>query len=346
MPTSSHVLRVACGGNPNDENEVVPRPAGRGAAAGHGRRRGRPGVPGHRARDRSSIRARPRCLARRSPSATRKPAKWRRPRRTTQGNYTVPFLRPGLYSVTVEMSGFQKYTADGHAARGEPGRRHQRAARGRRLTESVNVSAEAPLLETQQREPRHGHRQRPHRRTAAAVAQPDGARRPRRRRQLQRAGDLPPSVRQRRARRLVDERRPEPQQRVPARRRAQQRQPGRQQHRLRAAGRGGAGVQGLDQHVRRAVRPHGRRRRQHVAEVGHEQLPRRRLRFHAPQGPGRQLVPPQLAQRTQDRSVHRSVRVQRRWSDLEEQDVLPVHGREVPRRHAGAAEFRRRRRRR
>src|SRR6188508_1000330 len=27
-----------------------------------------------------------------------------------QGNYTVPFLRPGLYSVTIEMSGFQKYT--------------------------------------------------------------------------------------------------------------------------------------------------------------------------------------------------------------------------------------------
>ena len=26
------------------------------------------------------------------------------------GNYTIPFLRPGLYSVTVEMSGFQKYT--------------------------------------------------------------------------------------------------------------------------------------------------------------------------------------------------------------------------------------------
>src|SRR4029453_9785395 len=28
----------------------------------------------------------------------------------TEGNYTVPFLRPGTYTVTVEMSGFQKYT--------------------------------------------------------------------------------------------------------------------------------------------------------------------------------------------------------------------------------------------
>ena len=59
-----------------------------------------------------------------------------------------------------------------------------------------------------------------------------------------------------------------------------------------------------------------------------------------------QFVPPQLARRAQDRSVHRSVRLQRRRPDLQEQDVLPVHRREVPRRHARAAEFARRRRRR
>ncbi len=39
----------------------------------------------------------------------------------------------------------------------------------------------------------------------------------------------------------------------------------------------------------------------------------------------------------EDRSVHRSVRVQRRRPDLEEQDVLPVHRREVPGRHARPA---------
>ena len=138
---------------------------------------------------------------------------------------------------------------------------------------------------------RHGHRQRPHRRAAAEVAQPVDARRARRRRQLQRPGHLPAPVRQRRDRRLVDQRRPEPQQRVPARRRAQQRHPGRQQHRLRAAGRSGAGIQDRHQLLRRAVRPHRRRRRQRVAEVGHQHLPRHRLRVPAPQGARRELVP-------------------------------------------------------
>src|SRR3989337_1419877 len=28
----------------------------------------------------------------------------------SDGSYTVPFLRPGLYSVTVELAGFQKFT--------------------------------------------------------------------------------------------------------------------------------------------------------------------------------------------------------------------------------------------
>jgi hypothetical protein len=65
-----------------------------------------------------------------------------------EGNYTVPFLRPGLYSVTVEMSGFQTYTRTDmtlqvsqvaviNAQLGVGG-----------ITESVSVSAESPLLET------------------------------------------------------------------------------------------------------------------------------------------------------------------------------------------------------
>ena len=212
----------------------------------------------------------------------------------SEGAYTIPFLRPGVYTLTVEMSGFQKHTRTRPAPVGRRDGEDQRSA-GRRPDRDGQRRLGNAAARNQQGRPRHGHRQRPHRRAAAAVAQPDGARPPRRRRQLQRPGDLPPSVRQRRARRLVDERRTEQQQRVPARRRAEQRQPGRQQHRLRAAGGSRPGNEDLHQFLRRAVRPHRRRRRQHVAEVGHQQLPRRSLRLHAAQGAGRQLVHPQLA---------------------------------------------------
>src|SRR4029078_1187965 len=27
-----------------------------------------------------------------------------------EGNYTIPFLKPGVYTLSIEMSGFQKYT--------------------------------------------------------------------------------------------------------------------------------------------------------------------------------------------------------------------------------------------
>jgi hypothetical protein len=65
-----------------------------------------------------------------------------------EGSYTVPFLRPGLYTLTVEMSGFQKHT-----------RKDMRLQVGQTaeinvtlpvagLAEEVTVSSEAPLLET------------------------------------------------------------------------------------------------------------------------------------------------------------------------------------------------------
>ncbi len=60
--------------------------------------------------------------------------------------------------------------------------------------------------------------------------------------------------------------------------------------------------------------------------------------LHAAQGAGRQLVHPQHDEQTEDRPVHRSIRVQRRRPDLQEQDVLPVHRREVPGRHARPAD--------
>jgi hypothetical protein len=65
-----------------------------------------------------------------------------------EGNYTLPFLRPGLYSVAVEMSGFQKFThADMRLEVSQVAVINAKLGVGG-LTESVNVSAEAPLLET------------------------------------------------------------------------------------------------------------------------------------------------------------------------------------------------------
>ena len=65
-----------------------------------------------------------------------------------QGNYTVPFLRPGLYAVTVEMSGFQTYNrTDMRLEVSQVAVINAQLGVGG-LTESVNVSAEAPLLES------------------------------------------------------------------------------------------------------------------------------------------------------------------------------------------------------
>ena len=262
----------------------------------------------------------------------------------TDGNYTVPFLRPGIYTLTVEMSGFQKYTRSDMRLEVSQVARDQRAARRRRRDRKRERLRRIAAARNEQGRSRHGHRPGTHRGAAAPVAQPDGARDADRRRHLQRAGHLPPSVRQRRAGRLVDERRAEPQQRIPARRRAQQREPGRQQHRLRPSGRCGAGVQDADELLRRAVRPDGRRRHEHVAEVGHQLLPRHRLRVLPAQVARRELVPAERAQHAEGGALPRSVRIRDRRPGEDsrplqrhQQDVLHVQRREIPRGHAGRA---------
>ncbi len=66
----------------------------------------------------------------------------------SDGNYTIPFLRPGMYTLTAEMSGFQTYT-----------RKDMRLEVGQTVTidaqlgvagvaEQVTVAADSPLLET------------------------------------------------------------------------------------------------------------------------------------------------------------------------------------------------------
>ena len=64
------------------------------------------------------------------------------------GSYTVPFLRPGLYSVTVELEGFQKFTqTDMRLQVSQVAEINPKLGVGG-IAESVNVSAESPLLET------------------------------------------------------------------------------------------------------------------------------------------------------------------------------------------------------
>jgi hypothetical protein len=65
-----------------------------------------------------------------------------------EGSYSVPFLRPGSYTMTVELSGFQKYTRSGMVLQvNETATINVEMGVGG-LTEQVSVTAESPLLET------------------------------------------------------------------------------------------------------------------------------------------------------------------------------------------------------
>ena len=76
-----------------------------------------------------------------------------------EGNYTVPFLRPGLYSVTVEMSGFQKYTrSDMRLEVSQVAIINVQLGVGG-LTESGQRLGRSAAARDEQRQPRHGHRQ-------------------------------------------------------------------------------------------------------------------------------------------------------------------------------------------
>src|SRR5262245_13291534 len=62
-----------------------------------------------------------------------------------EGAYTIPFLRPGTYTLTVEMSGFQKHTRSNLVLQvGQVADINVQLGVG--LTETVNVVSETPLL--------------------------------------------------------------------------------------------------------------------------------------------------------------------------------------------------------
>src|SRR6266545_2361984 len=65
-----------------------------------------------------------------------------------QGNYTVPFLRPGLYTLIVELTGFQKQTRkDLRLEVGQTATMNVQLAVGA-MTDEITVTAESPVLET------------------------------------------------------------------------------------------------------------------------------------------------------------------------------------------------------
>jgi len=65
-----------------------------------------------------------------------------------EGSYSVPFLRPGSYTMTVDLQGFQKYTRSGMTLQvNETATINVELGVGG-VTEQVSVTAESPLLQT------------------------------------------------------------------------------------------------------------------------------------------------------------------------------------------------------
>jgi hypothetical protein len=65
-----------------------------------------------------------------------------------EGSYTIPFLRPGQYTLTIEMSGFQKYTRSDMTLQVSQTAEINVTMAVAGVTEVVTVSSEAPILET------------------------------------------------------------------------------------------------------------------------------------------------------------------------------------------------------
>ena len=66
----------------------------------------------------------------------------------TEGNYHIPFVRPGRYDVTVSLTGFQTFKANGVEVASNQVVRTNVVMPVGGVTESVNVSAEAQVLDT------------------------------------------------------------------------------------------------------------------------------------------------------------------------------------------------------
>jgi len=68
---------------------------------------------------------------------------------STEGSYYAPYLAPGTYRLSVEAAGFKRYVRDGIAIRTSEVPRVDVQLEVGALTESINVTGAAPLLETE-----------------------------------------------------------------------------------------------------------------------------------------------------------------------------------------------------
>src|SRR5437016_1680433 len=70
-------------------------------------------------------------------------------RTNNEGYYYVPYLRPGIYNITIEAQGFKKYVREGIELRTNDQPRIDVKLDVGSLAEAVEVKAETPLLETE-----------------------------------------------------------------------------------------------------------------------------------------------------------------------------------------------------
>ena len=246
------------------------------------------------------------------------------------GNYTASFLVPGTYAVEVNVQGFKKSVREGIILQVNQRARVDVTLEVGRLEETTTVVSEAPLVRTDSSEvgtvieeraikelPLNGRNfatlvyltpgvtpgQAGENLSGASTFNPRGA------------SNFNALGHQANANALAD------------RRHRQQRVLVQHRHH-RAVGRAGPRVQGADRRLLRRVRP-WRRRRLGLDQVGHERVPRHRVRVPARRRVRRpQLLRPQDRRRRQPRrrseaaAQSQPVRRRRRRSDHQEPDVL------------------------
>ena len=114
-----------------------------------------------------------------------------------EGDYSILYLTPGMYTLSVELSGFKKMSREGLEVRIGDRLTVDGVLEVGQMEEMVSVTAEA-RCSTPQRLGGPGHRRAAHLAAAAVGRQPVHARAPRARRRLHRRPEVQPAVRQRR----------------------------------------------------------------------------------------------------------------------------------------------------